>query len=233
MPLYKRVLYILIVFLFILIITSFILYLTKYYTNNIFDNNWFSKLTSISTAFATIIGVLLLIVTFFYFIETRKMVSEVIKQSEPILSAKIIPYTINVNLLKFVLKNTGTSPAYNVSLSFDPDIPYVSSSLNELKMFQNMPFLDNGEVVEFFFASSFEYFKNKNCPKNSIVTIKYFISPQPKKKFMKTKKIILQLDERMGLLTIDLKNFDDLVKEIEELKHALLILLAERNKNDQ
>ena len=45
-------------------------------------------------------------------------------QEEPVVSVKILPDSTNFEMLNIVIKNTGGSPAYDVSIWFDPDLPY-------------------------------------------------------------------------------------------------------------
>lgn len=158
-------------------------------------------------------------------------------QEEPAVSIKVVPDAREPHMLNMILKNTGGGPAYDVSVSFDPDIPYDKISLNKLRMFSKMPLLDKGEIIEFFFASASEYFRSDN-PKFTTATIQYHKTP-PLDGNNNIKPIIrhvnIDIIERENQLRIGKRDMDDLVDEIEELKHALLIISkeAEENKRDK
>lgn len=110
-----------------------------------YPNDWFSKVSSISTAFASIGSLLLLFVTFQYLLETKKMVQEMQLQREPAVTVKIIPDKDNFNLLNLLIKNTGGGPAYDITIHFDPDLPYQFSdakTLNNLDSLRLLPLLE-------------------------------------------------------------------------------------------
>ncbi len=147
-------------------------------------------------------------------------------QEEPAVSIKVVPDAREPHMLNMVFKNTGGGPAYDVSVAFDPDIPYDKISLNKLRMFNKMPLLDKGEIIEFFFASASYYFKSEN-PKFTTATIQYYKTP-PSDRINNIKPIIRRINidiiERENQLKIGKRDMDDLVDEIEELKHGLLII---------
>jgi len=86
--------------------------------------------------------------------------------------------------------------------------------------------LDKGEIIEFFFASASYYFKSEN-PKFTTATIQYYKTP-PSDRINNIKPIIRRINidiiERENQLKIGKRDMDDLVDEIEELKHGLLII---------
>ena len=94
----------------------------------------------------------------------HKLIDEMKKQraatEEPAVSIKVVPSTDAANVLNLVLKNSGGSPAYNVSVKFDPDLPYKDITLNQLNLFHDMALLDKGESVELFLASAPDYFRS-------------------------------------------------------------------------
>ncbi len=154
-------------------------------------------------------------------------------QEEPAVSIKIMPDMKEPHILNMVVKNTGGGPAYDVSVTFDPDIPYDKISLNRLRMFNKMPLLDKGERIEFFFASASEYFKSDN-PKFTTATIQYYKTPpsdQNNSTKLITRRINIDIIERENQLRIGKRDMDDLVDEIEELKHGLLIIAKEVEEN--
>lgn len=193
-----------------------------------FNNDWFNLLSEISTIIASLGSVLLLLVTFLYFIETRKMVHQTKRQTElmeePAVTLKIIPDNKNTSALNILLKNTGGGPAYDISVSFNPDLPYKDTTLNELRMFKGMPLLDKGETVEFFFASAHTYL-NGDDTKQTTAEIKYYKTPVYERNinYPIIRKIEIDIEERIGQLHLETKNIHHLVNEIEELKHAIIL----------
>lgn len=207
-------------------------------------NEWYTAVESISTGVgaiatfvASIVGIIILYITFLSLRETRKMVLEMEKQrelqEEPAISIKVVPDAKEPHILNMVVKNTGGGPAYDVSATFDPDIPYDNTTLNGLRMFKKMPLLDKGEIIEFFFASAPEYFKSDK-PKYTTATIQYYKTP-PINTDNDFKPIIRSINidiiERENQLNIGKRDLDDLVDEIEELKHGLLIIAKEVEEN--
>ncbi|WP_424767743.1 hypothetical protein [Paenibacillus sp. sgz302251] len=96
-----------------------------------------------------------------------------------------------------------------------------------------MPYLDKNEAVEFFFASTYEYFKSDN-PKRATANITYYKTPvvehnRSNEPIRRT--VALNIEERKGHLYISRNGVHDLVKEVEELKQGVLILLAHRKEN--
>lgn len=198
----------------------------------------FTAIAAISNAITAFIGVLLFIVTFFYLLATRAMVDEMKKQraatEEPAVSIKVVPSTDAANVLNLVLKNSGGSPAYNVSVKFDPDLPYKDITLNQLNLFHDMALLDKGESVELFLASAPDYFRS-NKPKRTTATLEYYITPRLQGEINSDRKvriIEIDLEERKDQMQIRNRTMDDLVREIEELKQGLLLIAGEI-KNDK
>lgn len=204
----------------------------------------FAALGAISNTITAIIGLLLLIVTFFYLLATRAMVYEMKKQTafagEPVVSIKAVPSPDSNNILNLNLKNTGVSAAYDVSVKFDPDIPYEDGiTLNQLNMFHRMALLDKGDSIELFLASAPEYFKS-NKPKKTKATIEYYTTPLHQREQNpepKTRIIEIDLEERKKQMQIRNRTMDDLVKEIEELKQGILLIARQleedkKKKND-
>jgi hypothetical protein len=207
---------------------------------------WYTAIESVSTGIAAFsafiaafVGLFILYFTYQSLRATRKMVVEMQKQTElqedPAVSIKIIPDTKKPQILNMVIKNTGGGPAYDVSVTFDPDIPYDKTTLNGLRMFKKMPLLDKGEIIEFFFASAPEYLKSDK-PKYTTASIQYYKTPlviddnqiRPIIRYIE-----IDIIERENQLRIGERDIDDLVDEIEELKHALLIMAKEVEENKQ
>lgn len=191
-------------------------------------------LSSVSTSFAAVTNFILLLLTFLYLLATRSMVDEArkqrIAQEEPVVSVRITPDNNNFGMLNICLKNTGGGPAYNVSVRFDPDLPYHDGSINNLRIFNNMPVIDRSENIEFLFASAHSYFESNN-PKTAIAYIKYYRKPltNNKKDNDPIERIIeIDLEERKDQLYVNRNGMHDLVKEVEELKQGVLMLLSDK-----
>jgi hypothetical protein len=198
----------------------------------------FTAIAAISNAITAFIGLPLFAVTFLYLLATRAMVDEMKKQrsaiEEPVVSIKVVPSSDATNVLNLVLKNSGGGPAYDISVKFDPDLPYKDSkTLNQLNIFHNMVLLDKGESVELFLASAPEYSRS-NKPKRTTATLEYFITPRLQREINSERKVrIIEIDieERKDQLQIRNRTMDDLVQEIEELKQGLLLIAGEiKNK---
>ncbi|MGE6719546.1 hypothetical protein ACQKGD_19600 [Peribacillus frigoritolerans] len=233
MEMIKRILYLLLLGILICIGVLICTQLFEQYSK---ETDFFDNLSKVSSSISAIGGLLVLIVTFFYFLETRKMTIATRRQTElleePAVSLKIVPDDTNINFLYVIMKNTGGGPAYDISVNFEPDIKYGAKTLNQLKMFNKMPLLDKGEEVKFFFDSAIEYFESDK-PMETRATVSYFLSPQSAKNQKPIiREFTIDIEERKGLYHLSKRDINDLVKEIEELKHALIIASIER-KGDE
>lgn len=225
----------------VLIIIIFVLLVANLYFfifNNVFLNEQINSIQLFFNILTSIGGLLLFGVTFLYLLETRKSVSELKKQREisesPAVTVRIVPDKKHKHLLNVLIRNTGNWPAYDVKIKFDPDLPYYKSTLNNLSIFKYLPVLEKGESIEFFFDSAKEYFASNN-PKNSNVTISYFNKPLTTHNDHREEHSInypINLESFKGQLTVSEKDFDDLVTEIQDIKHALVMLLTEREKDE-
>lgn len=225
----RYIIYFLAVPVFILLIVLLLFYIII--ESKIANTMDFTALGAISNAITATIGLPILTVTFLYLLATRAMVDEMKKQraliEEPAVSIKAVPSADAANILNLVLKNTGNSAAYDVSVTFDPDIPYKDRiTLNQLNMFHSMALLDKGESIEVFLASAVEYF-NSNKPKKTKATLEYYTTPRYQREINpepRVRIIEIDLEERKDQRQIRTRTMDDMVKEIEELKQGLLII---------
>ncbi|MFZ2473221.1 MAG: hypothetical protein WAW52_14920 [Methanothrix sp.] len=225
----KYIIYLLAILLFILAAISLLIYVIVELKMS--DARDFTAMGAISNAITAVVGLLIFIVTFLYLLATRAMVDEMKRQraaiEEPAVSIKVVPSADAANILNLVLKNTGGGAAYDVTVKFNPDIPYKDNiTLNQLNMFHNMALLDKGESVELFFASAPVYFKSDK-PKKTKATVEYYITPPYQREINpkpKIRIIEINLEERKDQLQIRNRSMDDLVKEIEELKQGLLLI---------
>jgi hypothetical protein len=221
--------YILVIFLI-----SALVYLLNLFINSVnYPVYWFNKLAAISTAIAAIGGILLLLATIWYVLETRKIVIESQRQRDPAITVRFAPDKHTNHLINIVIKNTGGGPAYDISVSFNPDLPYrKGKTLNQLNVFKKLPLLEGGESYEFFFDSAADYLVSNN-PKQTKVNIQYYLVPLDSKPVPKpkTRTINIDLEERQGQLYVHRRDLHDLVEEVEELKQNLTILLTDRSKD--
>ncbi|HOI68712.1 MAG TPA: hypothetical protein PLN41_03060 [Methanothrix sp.] len=231
----KCVVYSLVIILLVLAIGSLIIFIVI--ETAMVDSIDFTAIGAISNVITAIIGIPLLAITLSYLLATREMVQEMRKQraimEEPAVSLKAVPSADAANVINLVLKNTGGGPAYDVSVKFDPDIPYEGMTLNQLNMFRKMSVLDKGESVELFFASAPEYFKSKK-PKRTTATIEYYIAPNDQSDINSKplkRNIVIDLEERRNQLQLRQKNMNDLVEEIIELKQGVLFIASNINEN--
>lgn len=232
----NTVLYIIRLIGWLLIILFLIVFTTFFISRSHINQQWFEIFGAVSSGIASIGSILLLMVTFMYFLQTRELVIETKRQRElmedPAVSLKIVPEDNSPNILNLVIKNTGGGPAYDVSVTFNPDIPYKDTSLNNLKMFQRMPLLDKGEEVKFFFDMAYLYFESEH-PKETLATVKYFRKPNTEGRRNNPpieRKIFIDIQERIDQLHIERRDMHDLVNEIEELKHAVIMSIYRGDK---
>ncbi|MGX9134966.1 hypothetical protein ACWV26_11400 [Rummeliibacillus sp. JY-2-4R] len=222
----KQLLFLLVSFLFIAIL---IFILVKQVISIKGDSNFYTSLSAISTGTAALGSVCLLFVTYFTFLETRR---QRISREEPIVTLRLIPDNKNSNFLNIVLKNSGGGPAYDLQAVFSPDLPYGDTSLNNLNMFKRMPLLDSGEEVVFFYDSLIDYIKSPN-PKLVTAYLSYYTFPKEVRNAKKfTRSFEINFEERYGQRQLVKKDMNNLVNELEELKHAIIISTMERNGDD-
>lgn len=192
--------------------------------------DFFDALAGVSTAIATMGGLLILIITFFTYWETRK---QRIAREEPTVSLRLLPDEKNSNFLNISLKNTGGGPAYDLRAHFSPDLPYENITLNNLTMFKRLPLLDAGEEIVFFYDQIVDYMASPDNPKSVKATVTYFTLPEEDRSSKPITRVFeLNFEERFGHRQLVKKDMSDLVNEIEELKNFLLITSLKRGDND-
>jgi hypothetical protein len=194
------------------------------------NNDFFSALGSVADTLASLTSAGVLLFTYFALKESRKQRENA---DEPVVTIRLVPEMKNNNFLYFVLKNTGGGPAYDISVTFNPDLPYGDETLNKLNMFKRMPLLDRNEEVNFLFDSAFDYYESNN-PKFTKATLTYYRQPKDSKRVRSVvREFEIDFEERKGQMHLITRDMSDLVKEIQELKHAIFISNYERrDKND-
>lgn len=85
------------------------------------SSSFYTKLTAISTAFAAVGGIALLVVTYLIFYDTKQQRE---MEKDPIITLHLIPDNKNSNFVNFSIKNTGGEPAYQRAFFVqDPEDP--------------------------------------------------------------------------------------------------------------
>ncbi|MED0668048.1 hypothetical protein P4T04_17275 [Bacillus badius] len=216
----------------LVVITVLFLPLTFYVYEQLKEIGWdtekFAALSSIATSFASIGTFILLLFTFLTYKETKRQREA---QEEPAVTIGIVPDSKTPNLFNLYLRNSGGSPAYDLTVKFDPDLPYGDIKLNELPILKRMPLLDKGEEVSFLYDSVIEYLATNN-PTKSIANVTYYTLPKNSRLARKkTRSFEIDLNLRMKQMHVMKKDMTDLVKEIQELKQAFFISKIEEKKN--
>jgi len=167
-------------------------------------------------------------------IETRRLVNQSIKQydeqQQPAVSIRVTPNESNPQFLNIVLKNTGGGPAYDVVTTFTPDVRYGNGTLGALPVFKKLAFLDKGESVSFVYAYSPDLPAILGDNGISVANIQYFRSPRDQRNDNAKPDVSTQYEldfsERIGQTQLALRSMDDLVNEVESLRHAIALSLV-------
>jgi len=197
-------------------------------------SNVMTAVSSLSTAAATIVSLFVLFVAWASFRTSQGMLEEMRKQREaverPNISVATTPEPRRPGILNLRVANTGRGPAYDVEVRFDPDIPWGESTLNTAGILSGIPVLDGGEKVEIFLAAGGQL-QAKGYPTESIAHVSYYsmsAENEPRKQLTTSFRVLLRA--WLGHVQIRLKDMHELVEEVEDLRHALLIALEEKQK---
>jgi hypothetical protein len=83
----------------------------------------------------------------------KSLVTEFQEYQRPRIFFNIYPS--KTNLLDMVIRNSGKGPAYDISIKLEPDlIYYEDKTLSDLKLFNNIPFLEGGQEIKFLYLNS-------------------------------------------------------------------------------
>jgi len=193
--------------------------------------------SSFSTAAAALVSLFVLLVAWANLRTSQGMLEEMRKQREaaerPNISVVTTPEPRRPGVLNLRVANTGRGPAYNVKVRFDPDIPWGESTLNTAGILSSIPVLGGGEKVEIFLAAGGQL-RAEGYPTESIAHVTYFqVNVEVKPREPLTASFHVLLSAWLGHMQIRLKDMHELVEEVEDLKHALLIALEESQRNTQ
>jgi hypothetical protein len=128
--------------------------------------------------------------------------------------------TQNPNLLDCVLKNSDGSTAYDANCVFHPDLPYYENyTLSSMSIFKNLPFLQNGQEIRFLYRDLIAITGEGRAhgPKQTSVTIHYIDSEKNPYK----ENYLIDLERFKGIMFVDHRTMNDLVKEIVFLRKQL------------
>ena len=172
--------------------------------------------TEIAQILAAGATVVLALLTLAYVLLTRNMVKEMKTARE----TQQRPYIIidfefyKTSLCDMVIKNVGNGAAFDVQINFEPDVIYREPDikLSDLPVFQQLNFFPAGKEIRFFFRSMIDK-SDGNIQKQFDAKLTY------KDSGGKVYNEILSLDLtwHSKLMFVSVKNFDDLVKTVEEI----------------
>lgn len=102
----------------------------------------------------------------------RELLNEIRILNRPRVFFNIRP--LELDMLSIIIRNSGTTPAYDINCYFDPDLPYhEKKSLSQLSVFKNLPFLENGQEIIFKYRSLLSILNEDDNPKKTTVIVKY------------------------------------------------------------
>ncbi len=117
---------------------------------------------------------------------------------------------IEHNLCTLVLRNTGGSPAKVINIKFKPDILIHDSNINDLPLFNGLPFLAPNKEIKLFIGS---LIGENNVKKTYQVALNYLDIYGKKYKDSQ----IIDPTKYLGLSRIDRKGLHDIAKSLAEL----------------
>ena len=163
----------------------------------------------------------------------KKLLYEIEELNRPRIFFNIVP--VKVNVLNMILRNSGRSPAYNISCSFDPDLPYYENlTLSSLFIFKNLPFLEQSQEINLFYKNFIDVVNDEESTKKTNIIIKY----KDSRGNIYTEKYPLDLDTYKGLLMpveadmYDIhKDLDNIRKQLDYLQKKGLVLRSSNTGN--
>src|SRR6266699_3773017 len=212
------------------------------------------------TAFYSLLTLILAIIAFRSFRVTRKQSQDALnesrKQSEAALQVAreanaatlktieemreardqdsapyvVASFELDSPMISFVVKNLGKSVAKEIKLSIDPPFAIVHPpiNLNELSLLkEGIEGLVPGNEIRAFFASAFKYFATPDFPLKYKVMIEYKGGLSPK---LRRHEMTLDLSAYEGISHMNKRDFDDLAKEVEQIRKSFEELNATSKK---
>jgi hypothetical protein len=149
------------------------------------------------------------------------IVKELIAESREIYRPRVFVNIVpnrKVNILDIILRNSGRSPAFNITCSFDPDLPYYNEvTLSNLSLFENLSLLEQNQEISFFYNSLQSVLEDDTFPKKTTVRIKYNDS----KNRIYIENYIIDLIKYKGILVSDSADITDIHKDLENIIRQL------------
>jgi hypothetical protein len=123
-----------------------------------------------------------------------------------------------INLLNIVLRNSGRTAGYDITCTFNPDLPYYDKvRLSSLSLFKNLPFLEPDKEITFFYKHLLSIVEDINFPKKTNVKISY--SDSKKNQYLENYDV--DLERYKGILLPDFADFSDIHKDLENIIRQL------------
>ena len=126
-------------------------------------------------------------------------------------------YPSKTNLLDMVVRNSGKGPAFDISIKLEPDFGYYDDkTLSDLKLFNNIAFLEGGQEIKYFYKSFIEVI-NSDSEKRTTVALKY----RDSKNIWYRESYDIDLGVYEGLLMTDSFSISDIHKDLRDIVRQL------------
>jgi hypothetical protein len=147
----------------------------------------------------------------------RELISELQEIHRPRVFFDIVPDR-RANMLNVVLRNSGKSPAFNVTCNLDPDLPYYDDvSLSSLSVFKDLPFLESGREIAFYFNSLPSIINDKDFAKQIRVKLVYFDSRNRRY----SENYSVSLERFKGILLSEFADMTDIHNDLNNIRRQL------------
>lgn len=147
----------------------------------------------------------------------RELIVELQEMHRPRVFFDIVPDK-RANLLNVVLRNSGRSPAFNITCILDPDLPYDNGiSLSSLSVFKDLHFLENGQEIVFFFKTLPSIVEDTDFAKQTNVKLRYFDS----RNRQYSENYTINLERFKGVLMSEFADMTDIHKDLNNIRRQL------------
>ena len=189
------------------------------------------KLNTLLNSIVAFGSILLFAVTYEYVLLTSSLVQETKKtreaQEKPSISFRLIPDERDPNFLKYSIKNSGASGAFDIHISLDHDL---SSGPILGPIPKTISYLGPKEEIGFLFAYTPDYFNNSNSIKQFIVNIQHSKYPISEKEkygdgyYEPPVEYVVNVEELRAAPFTGRKSVHDIAKELVELKQGVFLI---------
>ena len=146
----------------------------------------------------------------------NELIHELRQIYRPRVFFDIVP--ARLNMLNFHLRNSGRSPAFNISCSFNPDLPYYDdTSLSSLPILKNLPFLEDSKEISFYYNTLPSILEDSTFPKETNVRITYADSD----KNIYSENYIINLERYRGTRVSDTADLRDIHEDLDNIRKVL------------